>query len=210
MRSTQSSRSSKAAVVTDFRCRQILDAARETFVRMGVADTSVDQIAKSAGIAKGTVYLYYKSKDDLLRQLLTTDLSELEAETVPAIANAGTLAERLDRYFRASLGFFERNRDFIEQCHLGMSTDVRKKAKLKLGLVYTAQTEAWTKVLVESRRAGSTIAGLDAVHAPALARTIVCLAHGLALQRLRGSVPGTVEESAAMATALALNGVAKS
>jgi AcrR family transcriptional regulator len=197
-------------VVTDFRCRQILDAARQAFVRVGVADTSVDQIAKSAGIAKGTVYLYYKSKDELLRQLLNADLSELEAETVPAITNAGTLAERLDRYFRASLGFFERNRDFIEQCHLGMSPDVRKKAKLKLGHIYTAQAEAWTKVLVESRRSGGTIAGLDTTHAPALARTIVSLAHGLALQRLRGWVPDTVEESSAMATALALNGVAKS
>jgi len=210
MRSKTSTHASKTAVVTDFRCGQILDAARQTFVRVGVADTSVDQIAKAAGIAKGTVYLYYKSKDDLLRQLLTADLSELEAETVPAIADAGTLAERIDRYFRASLGFFERNRDFIEQCHLGMSPDVRKKAKLKLGLIYTAQTEAWTKVLIESRRSGATIAGLDAAHAPALARTIVSLAHGLALQRLRGWGPGTVEESAAMATALTLNGVAKS
>src|SRR6187399_309778 len=128
MRSTKPARASKTAVVTDFRCRQILDAARETFVKVGVADSSVDQIARSAKIAKGTVYLYYKSKDEILRQLLTADLSQLEAETVPAIADAGTLAERLDRYFRASLGFFERNRDFIEQCHLGMSPDVRKKA----------------------------------------------------------------------------------
>jgi len=210
MSSTPKPQSSKTAVVTDFRCGQILAAARQTFVRVGVAGTSVDQIARAAGIAKGTVYLYYKSKDDLLRQLLTADLSEFEAETVPAIGSAGTLAERLDRYFRASFGFFERNRDFIEQCHLGMSPEVRKKAKLKLGRIYSAQAEAWTNVLIESRRSGATIAGLDAAHAPALARTIVSLAHGLALQRLRGWVPGTVEESAAMATALALNGVATS
>jgi AcrR family transcriptional regulator len=197
-------------VVTDFRCRQILEAARQTFVREGVADTSVDQIARSAGIAKGTIYLYYKSKDEILRQLLTADLSELEAETLPAIAEPGTLEERLDRFFRASLGFFERKRDFIEQCHLDMSADVRKKAKLKLGLVYTAQTETWTKALLDSRRPGSTIAGLPATHASGLARTIVALAHGLALQRLRGWAPGTVEESAAMAAVLVANGVGKS
>jgi AcrR family transcriptional regulator len=167
------------------------------------------QIARSAKIAKGTVYLYYKSKDEILRQLLTADLSQLEAETVPAIANAGTLAERLDRYFRASLGFFERNRDFIEQCHLGMSPDVRKKAKQNWAGFIRRRPKPGRRRW-SNRAIGQHHRRLAASHAPALAQTIVSLAHGLALQRLRGWAPGTVEESAAMATALTLNGVGKS
>ena len=196
-------------MVTDFRCHQILEAARQTFVRCGVADSSVDQIARSAGIAKGTIYLYYKSKDEILRQLLTADLSELQAETLPAITGPGTLAQRLDRYFRASLGFFERKRDFIEQCHLDMSPDVRRKARQKLGLIFVAQAEAWTTVLTEGRRSDRTIAGVPVAQAPGLARTIVSLAHGLAIQRLRGWHPASVEDAAAMATALVSNGVVK-
>ena len=204
------SRQSKAAVIADFRCGQILESARQAFVKTGVAKTSVSTIARSAGIAKGTIYLYYKSKDDILRQLLDADLAELEAETVPAITNEGALPDRLDRFFRAFLGFFERKRDFIEQCHLDMSMDVRKKAKQKLGLVFAAQADAWASALVESRRSGRRGSDLTPARAKALADTIVSLAHGLAIQRLRGWQPASVEEAAATATALVANGVVKS
>jgi AcrR family transcriptional regulator len=204
MRSTPP-HTSKTAVVTGFRCGQILEAARQSFVKHGVAKTSVDQIAKAARIAKGTIYLYYKSKDEILRQLLDADLAELEAETLPAIAAEGTLTERLDAYFRATLGFFDRKRDFIEQCHLDMSMDVRKKAKHKLGQVFAAQTEAWATALLQSRRTGP--GGLSPARARAIAHTIASLAHGLAMQRLRGWQPASVKEVAATAAALVSNGV---
>jgi AcrR family transcriptional regulator len=203
-------RPSKAAVVSGFRCGQILEAARQAFVKTGVAKTSVDQIARSAGIAKGTIYLYYKSKDDILRQLLDADLAELQAETLPAISNDGALEERLERFFRAFLGFFERNRDFIEQCHLDMSPDVRKKAKQKLGLVFSAQAAAWTNALFESRRSGRGASELNVARTKALAHTIIGLAHGLAIQRLRGWHPASVEDASAIAAGLVANGVSKS
>ena len=209
MRST--TRQSKTAVVTDFRCGQILEAAREAFVKTGVAKTSVSTIARSAGIAKGTIYLYYKSKDDILRQLLDADLAELQADTLPAITNDGTLDERLNRFFRAFLGFFERKRDFIEQCHLDMSPDVRKKAKQKLGLVFSAQAAAWTDALFESRKVGRSGSGdMATARAKAFAHTIVSLAHGVAIQRLRGWQPASVDEAASTATSLVANGVLKS
>src|SRR5689334_3495468 len=118
--STHAPRLSKQDVVTDFRRTQILDAARQTFAANGIADTTVDGIARMAGVAKGTVYLYYKSKDDILRQLLDEDLAELEAETVPALGAPGSLEERLRRFFAGMFGFFDRKRDFVEQCHFGM------------------------------------------------------------------------------------------
>ncbi len=48
------------------RRRQILMAATELFVEQGYRKTSVDEVARRAGVAKGTVYLYYKTKTDLL------------------------------------------------------------------------------------------------------------------------------------------------
>ena len=78
-------RPSKTDVVTEFRRAQILDAARAEFARLGVGETTVDHIARAAGVAKGTVYLYYRSKDEILQQLLDRDLAELRDETIPAI-----------------------------------------------------------------------------------------------------------------------------
>ncbi len=49
---------------------RILDAAYESFWRSGFARTSVDAIAARAGLTKRTVYLYFRSKDDLLSAVL--------------------------------------------------------------------------------------------------------------------------------------------
>ena len=46
--------------------RRILQAATEQIVRFGYRKTSVDDVARAAGVAKGTVYLYFKNKADLL------------------------------------------------------------------------------------------------------------------------------------------------
>lgn len=47
----------------------VVDAARELFTERGVAKTSVDAIAKKAGVAKGTVYLYFPTKEHIVRAI---------------------------------------------------------------------------------------------------------------------------------------------
>ncbi len=49
--------------------QQILDAAIGLFSERGFESTSIQEIAQAAGVAKGTVYLYFKSKEDLVRQV---------------------------------------------------------------------------------------------------------------------------------------------
>jgi TetR/AcrR family fatty acid metabolism transcriptional regulator len=200
---SSTARHTKADVVSDFRRAQILDAARQTFVRHGVAHTTVEGIAREAGVAKGTVYLYYKSKDEILRQLLSADLAELQDDTLPGITGGGTLETRLAAFFRAALVFFERKRDFIDHCQIEMTAEVRKKARQKLGFVFAAQTDAWQRALESERTAGRVAIG----DAPGAARAIVSLAHGLAIQRLRGWHPASVDEVVRSTTALILNGV---
>jgi AcrR family transcriptional regulator len=198
-----SKRQTKADVVVDFRRAQILDAARQSFVKRGVAATTVDAVAKAAGVAKGTVYLYFDSKDAILREILTQDLQEFHDCTMPAIRQAGPPRARVEAYFRAALEFFERKRDFFEHCHLEMTPAVRQKAKSELGLVFAAQAEAWRDVLTQTPAA---VAGADA---EGLGRAIVSLAHGLALQRLRGWQTGSIDDTVAVASHLVLKGVTR-
>lgn len=49
--------------------KALMDAAYSLFIHKGVARTSIAEICKEAGIAKGTFYLYFKDKDDILRAL---------------------------------------------------------------------------------------------------------------------------------------------
>ncbi|MBB5081749.1 TetR/AcrR family transcriptional regulator [Nonomuraea endophytica] len=52
------------------RAHRILDAAAELVVRWGYDKTTIDDVAKRAGVAKGTIYLHWKTRDDLFVALL--------------------------------------------------------------------------------------------------------------------------------------------
>ncbi len=52
------------------RPRQILDAAFETFAEHGLASARLEDIARRAGVSKGTIYLYFPSKEDLFREVV--------------------------------------------------------------------------------------------------------------------------------------------
>ena len=195
---------SKAAVVTDFRRSQILDAARESFGKHGLAGTTVDGIAKRAGVAKGTVYLYYKSKEEILRRVLDEDLARLHDDTVPLVAGPGAIEDKLRGFLIGALTIFDRRRDFFENVHFEMGADVRRKAEQRLEVVFKAQVESWQGALTAAQREG-VIGDIDVA---AAALTIVALASGLAKQRLRGWTSGPIETIAALASATLWRGLA--
>ena len=62
------------------RPQELLDAALELFVEKGFAATRSEEVAARAGVAKGTLYLYYPSKEDLLKTVVRENLSALIAE----------------------------------------------------------------------------------------------------------------------------------
>lgn len=57
--------------VSEERKNQILEAATAAFARLGFQQTRMDDIASQAGLSKGALYLYYKSKDAVIAALLT-------------------------------------------------------------------------------------------------------------------------------------------
>jgi AcrR family transcriptional regulator len=78
--------------------RRILEAATELFVRHGYRKTSVDDVAREAGVAKGTVYLYFKTKADLMTQAIIEEKKRYIVNLKPVL-EAPPL-ERLKRYLR--------------------------------------------------------------------------------------------------------------
>lgn len=54
----------------DERKRQLLMSAQSLFIQKGYRDTTVDEIAKKAGVTKGALYFHYKSKEDMLFELM--------------------------------------------------------------------------------------------------------------------------------------------
>ncbi|HEU4458089.1 MAG TPA: TetR/AcrR family transcriptional regulator [Methylibium sp.] len=81
----------------DARPQELLDAALELFVEKGFAATRSEEVAARAGVSKGTLYLYYPSKEELLKAVIRENLSREIAEGVDIVRGfEGSTPELLD------------------------------------------------------------------------------------------------------------------
>jgi AcrR family transcriptional regulator len=87
---------------------EILDAALAAFAERGFAATRLDDVAERAGITKGTLYLYFRSKEDLfkavVRQELVPNIERAEAMAATASAPSLVLLEQLVGFFSQIVG----------------------------------------------------------------------------------------------------------
>jgi AcrR family transcriptional regulator len=88
---------------------RIMAAARRRFEKFGYRATSVAVIARDAGIAVGTVYLYFRNKEQILIALFDQSNSRWMAEARRAADQPGTAEERLMRVARASVEHYQRD-----------------------------------------------------------------------------------------------------
>jgi AcrR family transcriptional regulator len=83
------------------RIEQIADAALRRFARYGFKRSSMDDIASEAGLAKATLYLHFKGKDDVFRAMIRRFGTRVEARCREVVAQPGSLAQRLDALMQA-------------------------------------------------------------------------------------------------------------
>jgi AcrR family transcriptional regulator len=67
--------------------QRLLDAAGTCFAETGFAKTTVEEVARTAGVSKGLVYHHFRSKDDVLRAVLDRALEQWEELTGSAVIN---------------------------------------------------------------------------------------------------------------------------
>src|SRR6187455_2786772 len=88
----------------------ILRAATRVFAQNGFFQSQVADVARVAGVAAGTVYLYFKGKDDLLVSIFERSMSEVIAEGRAAVDGIADPAERLRRIAHLHLGRLGRDK----------------------------------------------------------------------------------------------------
>ncbi|MGI8745296.1 MAG: TetR/AcrR family transcriptional regulator [Bryobacteraceae bacterium] len=103
----------KKEVVTEFRCKSILGAARAVFARKGFSAALVDDIADEAGIAKGTVYLYFRSKEEIYLAALVEDLQRFHEQTLEAVKTAQGARQKIRAFAEVGLENCRTHRDFL-------------------------------------------------------------------------------------------------
>lgn len=74
---------------------RILESATAQFIRYGYRKTSIDEIARAAGVAKGTVYLYYQNKAELVMHAIALEKVSYLSQLEPLLARDIPATERL-------------------------------------------------------------------------------------------------------------------
>lgn len=91
--------------------QQILEAAVGVFAKSGFQQATVSQIARAAGVADGTIYLYFKSKDDILIQFWENKARQVFEKFRLEVEKGSSAVEKLANLIRIHLAEFQQDRD---------------------------------------------------------------------------------------------------
>ncbi len=80
--------------------RRILDAAVEVFAQNGFYNSKVSQIARAASVADGTIYLYFKSKEDILLSVFVDSMDEIIGRQLDALQGVVGAIDQLSTFIR--------------------------------------------------------------------------------------------------------------
>lgn len=102
----------------------ILRAAAKVFAQSGYFNAKVSDVARNAGVADGTVYLYFKNKDDLLTSIFSWAMGEFLTRARAELAEMASAKEKLLSFARLQFSLFEQERDIaiVFQIELRQST----------------------------------------------------------------------------------------
>lgn len=117
-------RVAQAARKTNGKYESILRAAIKVFAGSGYFNSKVADVAHEAGVADGTVYLYFKNKDDILVSIFNYYMEEAMAAGRASLAQTSDPVEKLRRIVRAHLERLGRDRNLaiVFQVELRSST----------------------------------------------------------------------------------------
>nr|WP_303649745.1 TetR/AcrR family transcriptional regulator [Desulfobotulus pelophilus] len=88
-----------------------MQAGITVFARRGVFRATISEIAREAGVADGTIYLYFKNKDDILARFFEARADDIFLRFRKAIDGAGTAREKFARLITCHLEAFQEDRE---------------------------------------------------------------------------------------------------
>jgi AcrR family transcriptional regulator len=103
-------KTTKKEIVTAFRTQEILAAARTLLDQRGLEAMTMDEIALAAGVAKGTLYLYFQCKDELIQAMISQVGENILRDMESSLQAPGTPAEKLIRMVSVLLEYLNRER----------------------------------------------------------------------------------------------------
>lgn len=184
----------KKEVVTEFRCTEILEAAKQVFARKGFHDATMDDVAEEAGVAKGTLYLYFRSKREIFVEALRQGCIMLHEETCRRMDLAPTTAEKLRAFIETRMDYSDTNRPFFRLYYTEFSNLLASPSVVRPEFqdLYEQQAALLREVLADGIARGE----IRSRNLPALTRVVFDTIRGAIAQRILGWSPQASREDA--------------
>lgn len=155
---------------TPERCQEIRDEMRNKilhdsmlyFARNGFAGTKISDLAKHIGIGQGTIYVYFKSKEDLFQEIYNMINRDSEIKRIKLLAGLPIPAkEKIHKLSKTVFQELEKDESFAAVIALNTQMLLEQKADYSSGDT-TYQTELYKqmeKIIRQGQKEGSVVAG---------------------------------------------------
>jgi AcrR family transcriptional regulator len=205
MTQKSTTREAKQEILRHFMETTIAEAATEVFAKSGYQNATLDEIARRAGMSKGTIYLYYKNKDDLFVQVVEGIVNAAMDEMAREAKSAKQPLVKLVSIVRGKIAFYERQRDFF-RIYLnekqGLEVAPKDPHKRVLREMYLQGIQVLAQVLQEGMDAGV----LRPMDSRRLAFFLQEMINTVLIQRIQGKVETSVDADAEQLLDLFLHG----
>ena len=192
--------------IKEFRTAELLGAARRVFAEKGFHAATVEDIAEAAGVAKGTVYLYYRSKQDVYWGALEHGITELHHELQTRLAAEETPDNKVRAFIEIKIRYFEMNRDFFRIYFSELGSGLSHPAQMppQFEQMYLRQARMLEEILQQGIECGS----IRPIRTDTAAVAISDLIRGIIVQRLLGWSTKDVESDVSFVFDLVWRGIA--
>ena len=135
------------------RKEEILDAAQRIFFEKGLNISTMDEIAESAELSKGTLYLYYKSKEDLYLAVATRGFQFLHESFEKIIAQEKSIVKALVLISDSYIQFFNTHRNYFRMFNFLQAPQFHKQVSEEMRLSCNKEAyKNWDRIIELFRR----------------------------------------------------------
>jgi AcrR family transcriptional regulator len=200
---------SKEEVVQEFRIQSIQEATMRVISRKGMAAATMQEIADEAGVAKGTIYLYFRDRDELVEKTFERAMAQLSEEIDESLARDIDLEAKIRAVMSAQLVFFSKNREFF-RLYLSMrmpegTPERQRRQKRTCQPQYRTRVQKFADVLEVAMRRGE----IREVDPYRLALFIIEGSTAVILERLTEESSPAEDADVAFIVSLILDGIRK-
>lgn len=186
----------------------ILNSARKLFKEKGFDFTTVDEIAALSELGKGTIYSYFKSKDQIYIAILEEEFQILEERMSLAVEKAGSAVKALDGLYETFIQYNRERRGFIE----ALFVQVDQQTSVRLGDLLRGlknKSSEWTDLVAGVLQKGIDQGEFAPFEVNQMAEVIIGMILGLIIQSEMGRIKADLSVYKGTLFRLAFEGIVK-